>query len=161
MGSLSDVFAEKDRASAMALLSVGPLIGQYSSYGLTPSRSLICFRSCHWSHSRRICSRENRSQVDFHNHFYCLRRGGNCGTTTPSWNICARHQAKASPTHARLREGSRGSPGSLRTTDGLLYDMAQSYSSVYPLVPELCLFPSKSLHGLVSLPPLSSSSGLD
>ena len=68
-GSISDLFSERDRASAMAVYSLGPLIGvsstRHSNYSTLDL--LIVFRTCRWTGRRWLHRSDDWGKI----YLYC------------------------------------------------------------------------------------------
>lgn len=68
-GSISDLFSERDRASAMAAFSLGPLIGEFTvsnTPGLTVDDTVV--RACRRSHCWRFYRSDGRREVGLYRH---------------------------------------------------------------------------------------------
>lgn len=68
-GSVGDLFAEKDRALAMALYSLGPLIGALASRKEGARTDTYIHRPYRWTGGWRLHCAGNRNQVGLHR--YC------------------------------------------------------------------------------------------
>jgi len=99
-GSISDLFSERDRASAMAVYSLGPLIGVSSTrHSNHPGLDLlIIFRTCRWTGRRWLHRSDDWGRIYLYCHSKFLRARRPHRHSIAERNVCPCHPPQASAT---------------------------------------------------------------